>query len=86
VSKNGDHKPKVRFTSGFVFWLLFIGPASIIGGVIAWKNHVSLVIIVVIAVLLLGLALSQGGAVSTALRRSMGSESKDEVPGSKSNR
>jgi cobalamin biosynthesis protein CobD/CbiB len=76
VNEAGGEKPKIVFTSGFVFWLLFIGPASIIGGVIAWLNHVSLVIVVVVVVLLLGLALSQGSAVSTPLSSSLGRESK----------
>jgi CHASE2 domain-containing sensor protein len=78
VNGTGEDKPKTVFTSGFVFWLLFIGPASIIGGVIAWFNHVSLIVVVVVVVLLLGLALSQGGAVSTPLSRSMGRELKKQ--------
>jgi cytochrome c biogenesis protein CcdA len=75
VGRSKSRRDKVTFSSGFVFWLILVGPASVIGGVIAWMNHVSIAVIAVVIVFLLGLAVSFG-SVSTPVTRSMERKSK----------
>jgi hypothetical protein len=68
--QNSPPKQRIRFSSGFVYWLLLVGPASILGGIIAWINHVSLTLIIVIIIFLLGFSVSLGSVSNVKAEKS----------------
>jgi hypothetical protein len=69
VKRSRRKQPEFEFTTSFLLWVFVFLPFSIIAAYIAWRNHVSLILITGCWIYLLGLSVSDVGSTASKTRK-----------------